>query len=157
MYKQPDLIDDFSYRGEKIDVKWFDISSKEDIPDLPWQQVYAIGDLDGKVPVVFYGGDARDNLPGGHVEPGESVEQTLVREIDEELNCEVLEWQPLGYQILTSEKHGTVYQMRVFAKLKKLGEFKFDIGGSVKGYKLVELGDLNGYIDYRNVGKRLIS
>ena len=165
MDKKPDLLDAFIYgpNADEIKVEWFDIKNKEEIPDLPWAQVYAVGDLDGKAPVVFYD-DAKDNLPGGHVESEESLEQTLLREIKEELNCEVIEWWPIGYQVLTNTSSESAYegseekayQFRVFAKLKKLGEWRPDIGGSVKGYKLVDLEELNYYIKYGNVGERMI-
>ena len=36
------------------------------------------------------------DLPGGHCEPGESREQTLVRELQEELGITPAAWRPLG-------------------------------------------------------------
>lgn len=166
MDRKPDLLDAFIYgpNADEIKVEWFDIKNKEDIPNLPWAQIYAVGDLDGRTPVIFYDPPARDNLPGGHVEEGETLKETLKREIIEEINCEVVEWWPIGYQILTNtsgesayEGSGEkVYQFRVFAKLKKLGEWQPDIGGNVKGYKLTELENLNSFIEYGNVGERMI-
>lgn len=153
--KSPDLKDEFIYRGAKIDVAWFDVVEKSEIPNLEWHQVYGICDLDGEVPIVFYA-HARENLPGGHTEAGETLEETLIREIREELNCEVLEWQPIGYQILSSPEYGVENQFRVYAKLHKLGEWQPDIGGSVKGYRLVELKDLNSRIQYGVVGERMV-
>ena len=165
MDKKPDLLDAFIYgpNADEIKVEWFDIKNKEEIPNLPWAQVYAVGDLDGKTPVIFYD-HAKDNLPGGHVESGESIEQTLLREIQEELNCEVIEWWPIGYQILTNTSdrsayegtEGKVYQFRAYAKLRKLGEWQPDVGGSVRGYRLTDLENLNSYVDYGNVGERMV-
>ena len=131
---------------------------------MSWNQIYVVGDLDGKTPVVFYTPPTKDNLPGGHVELGESLEQTLYREIKEEPNCEVVEWWPIGYQILTNTSEGLAYesakgrayQFRVFAKLKKLGEWQPDIGGSVKGYRLVDLENLTSCIGYGDVGERMV-
>ena len=141
--------------GENIKVEWFELSEKTEIPDLPWDQIYAIGDLDGKVPIVLYE-TAKPNLPGGHTESGETLEETLHREIFEEINCEVLEWRPLGYQIVSNKKYGTEYQFRVYAKFRKLGEFREDVGGNVIGYDLVELEKLNDFIKYGKVGERII-
>ena len=42
------------------------------------------------------------DVPGGHCEPGESREQTLVRELQEEIGITPTAWRPLG------DLHGTV-------------------------------------------------
>src|ERR671922_1793664 len=36
------------------------------------------------------------DVPGGHCEPGETPEQTLVRELQEELGVTPTAWRPLG-------------------------------------------------------------
>lgn len=152
---KPDLISEFEYEGKMI-VEWFDVFDKDKIPDFDWQQVYVIGNINGKVPVVMYE-DKGDNLPGGKTEPGESLNETILREIEEELNMGVISWEPLGYQRLTRPWDETpTYQFRAYAKLEKLNDFINDPGGSVIGYKLVELDDLNKFIKYGKVGDRLI-
>lgn len=154
--KKPDLLSEFEYEG-KVLVEWYDVFDKEEIPNFNWEHVYAIGDLDGKVPIIMYE-NKNDNLPGGRLEPGELLEDALVREIEEELNMKVISWAPLGYQILTRPWDNTpTYQFRVYAKLQKIGEFENDPGGSVIGHKLVELDKVNEYIKYGNVGDRLVS
>jgi len=153
---KPDLISEFEYEG-KVIVEWFDILEKEKIPELDWQQVYVIGNLDGKVPVVMYDSKG-DNLPGGKTEPGESLNETIQREIEEELNMKVVSWEPLGYQKLTRPWDNTpTYQFRVYAKLEKIDDFSNDPGGSVIGHRIVELDNLNKFIKYGKVGDRLIS
>lgn len=154
---KPNLLDSFVYAGKDIKVEWFEVASIDDLPDVPWQQVYAICNLNGKVPVVLYE-NARTNLPGGHTEAGESIEETLNRELDEELNCRVKYWYPIGYQKLTEPDDPTpVYQLRVYAEVEKIGEFTEDTGGSVIGHKLVNLKDLNGEIGYGKVGERIVA
>ena len=155
---EPDLLDYFDYEGDRITVQWFDIHEKNKIPaGIKWEQIYVIGNYDNKVPIVVYD-DKNDNLPGGHVEFGESLEDAMHREIKEELNMEVVSWIPLGYQRLSRpDDKDIAYQFRVYAKLKKAGEFTKDTGGSVIGYRLVDLKDLNDYIHYGKVGEKLIS
>lgn len=151
---KPVLTTSFIYKGNMILVDWFELLNSP-LPDLPWQQVHIVGDLDGKVPVVHYQADDQDSLPGGKTEPGESVDQTVCREIAEELNCTVLSWQPLGYQRLTEHDGHIIHQLRLYALLEKKGEFTHDPGGSVIGYSLVDIDNLNSYIKYGKVGARL--
>jgi len=153
--QEPDLYDTYVDKDRTIRVEWFDISTLDQLPSVLWQQVYVIGNLEGKVPVVLYEG-ARPNLPGGKTDEGESIEETLKRELQEEINCYVVDWNIIGYQKLT-EPDGTVsYQLRVYADLEKIGEFKNDPGGSVIGYKLINLSELNNEIQYGKVGERLM-
>ncbi len=154
---KPDLIDEFIYEEDVISVEWHDVQNKPDIPNLQWQQIYVIGNLKNKVPLVEYDGKA-NNLPGGHVEQGESLEDAMHREIQEELNMKIISWVPLGYQRLSKPgDRAVVFQFRVYAELEKIGEFINDPGGSVIGHKLVALNDVNNLIGYGKVGDRLIA
>lgn len=153
--KLPDIIDSFEYRG-RVNVAWYDVHDKADIPDHAWQQVYIIGDYEGKAPVVMYP-DEKDNLPGGKTELGESLEQTMAREVEEELNMRVVSWEPLGYQVCTRDDNEDVlYQFRAYARLEKIGNFVSDPGGRIIGHKLVELEKLNDHIQYGEIGERMI-
>ena len=115
--KEPDLLNEFYYEGDRISVKWYDVKNKSEIPDLQWQQIYVIGNYNGKVPIVVYENKG-ENLPGGHVEAGESLEVAMHREIKEELNMRIVSWAPLGYQTLSRpEDKDVVFQFRVYSKL----------------------------------------
>jgi len=152
---KPNLLDSFTYLGETISVEWFEVDSSEDFPDVAWQQVYAITNADGKVGLV-YDASGKSNLPGGKSEEGETIEQTLKRELAEEMNYSVVDWRPLGYQRLINSSGDSVYQVRVYAKIKKIGDFITDIGGGVVGHKFIDLSQLNDEIQYGRVGRRLI-
>lgn len=156
MEKAPKISEQIVYGGKDIEINWFDLVNEE-IPNLPWKQVYVIGDVDGLVPIVHYDDD-HDNLPGGKTEPGETVEQTIVREMDEELKMKVISWEPLGYQewIELGVNPVKALGLRVYAKLAKEEEFINDPGGPVVGHSLIELKDLNNRIDYKTIGDRMI-
>lgn len=153
--KKPDLTEDLEYEGKSYIINWFDLVGK-DLPNLEWGQVYAIGEIDGLVPIVHYA-DHHDNLPGGGTEPGETVEQTLIREMDEELKMKVVSWEPLGYQEWTEVGTSNIgLGLRVYVNLVKEEEFTNDPGGSVVGHSLVPLEKLNSYIDYHEIGDRIV-
>ncbi len=154
--KEPDIKSSFEYRDEIILVEWHEVDNVEQLPDIDWEQVYAIGNVNNKVPIVHYAGDGKDNLPGGKFENNETIEQTLHREIQEELNMKVLAWSPVGYQKLINKKFGTAYQLRVYAELEPLGKFIEDPGGGVIGHSLVPIDLLNQYIQYGDVGDRMV-
>lgn len=154
---RPALSTSFDYEGIHILADWYDITSKDTIPNLPWQQVYVIGNLDGKVPLVTNSDSPMPyNLPGGHVELGESIEQTMVRELIEECNMRVVSWEPIGYQLLTEPDGTQVAQFRAYAALEKIGEFSHDPGGAVVSNTLVDIDKLEQHIKYGDIGRRMV-
>lgn len=155
---KPDIKSSFIFRNETIQTDWYDVSEVSELPNVAWEQVYAVGNVDGKVPVVHYADNEVRNLPGGKFdEPGDTIERVLHREMKEELNMRVLSWRPIGYQYLSNQKFGNAYQLRVYAELEPIGEFAGDPGGSVIGHSLVPIDGLNDYIQYGEVGERIIS
>ena len=154
---KPEIESSFIYNGQKILASWYTVTAKNRIPDLPWQQVYAIGNLDGRVPLITSLTCEKEfNLPGGRTEPGETIEQTIAREMIEECNMRVIEWQPLGYQHLTEPDGKQIFQFRVYAKLEKIDEFVNDPGGGVIKNTLVDLNQVNSLINYGKIGERMI-
>lgn len=153
----PTLSTSFDYEDRHILVDWYDISDKAAIPSLAWQQVYVIGNLDGLVPLVTNARSPKPyNLPGGTVETGETLEQTMARELVEECNMRVMSWEPLGYQLLTEPDGSQVAQFRAYALLEKIGEFTHDAGGAVIANTLVPIAQLEDHIQYGTVGTRMM-
>ena len=154
---QPDLRTSFNYDSQNIIADWYTVTDKSQIPDLLWQQVYAIGNLDGRVPLITSLTCEKEfNLPGGHTEPGETIEQTIAREMIEECNMRVIEWQPLGYQHLTEPDGKQIFQFRVYAKLEKIGKFVNDPGCGVIKNTMVDLSQVNSLIKYSEIGERMV-
>ena len=143
--QEPDLKGQFSYGGSEkihiIDYEWFDVTTKENLPDIPWRRVHIVGNLNSEVPLVQYPQDAC-NLPGGGTENNETIEETVRREIQEELNCRVISWESLGYSTTYKDDEFDGNFLKIYAVLEKVGEFVSDSGGSVIGYKLTTIDQL---------------
>lgn len=153
--QKPNITTSFEYNNQNYHVDWYDLEQKQQLPDIDWYQVYAIGNYNNKVPIVHYP-NAKDNLPGGKLDPGEDVEAALHREIEEELNMRVLRWYPIGYQHVVHPSGKTTNELRVYAVMEKIGEFINDPGGHITGHSLVDIELLNKFISYGSVGERII-
>lgn len=152
---KPNLISSFEYNGGTYAVDWYDLDKEQSLSEIDWYQVYAVGSYEGKVPIVHYP-NSQDNLPGGKVDPGETVEQALHREIEEELNMRILNWYPIGYQVVTHPSGRITNELRVYAAMEKIGEFVNDPGGHITGHSLVSIENLNSHIKYSSVGERIV-
>ena len=143
--KKPVIIESHSYRGKKYMVEFYEINGK--MPKLPWTGVYVIGNYNGKVPIVTYPLEIEWEyplaIPGGHIEKGESVDEAINRETLEETNMKVKSWIPLGYEKVAFDKDNFIYNLKVYAELDKNGEFEKDPGGTVNGYILMNLKNIN--------------
>ena len=108
--------------------------------------------------VIGYGGNKKDwGLIGGTVEPGETFEETLAREIKEESNMEVLSALPIGYQKVTDTRDGShCFQLRYACKVKPFGPFTGDPAGGITEIKLIDPKEYKKYFDWRKIGERII-
>lgn len=122
------------------------------------RQVYGVCFCNDKM-VIGFGGQKNDwGLIGGTIEPGETFEQTLKREIQEESNMEVMAQKPIGYQKVTDTRDGSfVYQLRYVCLVKPYGPFESDPAGSVMEIKLIDPNDYKKYFDWGKIGERIIT
>jgi 8-oxo-dGTP pyrophosphatase MutT (NUDIX family) len=83
--------------GEHIQISWLDPEHGGQEQDVGRSEVLGFTD-DGLLVVVAEGDPDFLGLPGGHREAGESLEETLRRELREEACAELLEFELIGYQ-----------------------------------------------------------
>jgi len=150
-----------SYKGKSGVEYIFEYSDADSFDHLEYslcRQTYAVCICDGKM-VIGYGGDKQSwGLIGGTIEKGETFEQTLKREIQEESNMEVLKFLPVGYQKVTDTRDNSfIYQLRYVCTARPYGPFVSDPAGGVTEIKLIDPKDYRQYFDWGKIGERIIS
>lgn len=154
------IIEEYTgHAGVKYIFEYQDADSFDDLPIKRCKQCYAVCFCDDKM-IIGYGGH-KDlwGLIGGTIEEGESLEETLKREIQEEANMEVLNFIPVGYQKVTDTRDGKeFYQLRYVCSAKPYGPFVSDPAeGGITEIKLIDPKDYKQYFDWGKIGERVIS
>ena len=126
----------------------------------PVKQVYGVVFNDaGEILIVRRTKKHNWQIPGGTPEIGETLEDTLVRELEEEANVLVKKIAPLGAQkvvLLDGNDNEPSYQLRYVALLDELLPLKEDPdSGEVWERMFVLSDDVNKYITWGEVGRAL--
>lgn len=152
------LTNTFEYNGIHYKAEYEDCDDWTALPDKLCVQNYGVCFLDGKIIVGLHGSEENPHwkIIGGTREKGETVEETLVREILEEANMDVLEQAPIGYQKVTGEDGKVVYHLRTWCRVTPRGPFVADPDQGVKEIKLIDPKDHKNYFDWGAIGDRII-
>lgn len=145
-----------SRAGQEFTVTYRDIDSPEELGDRMVSAVHAYCFCGDKLVVVYNAEKDVWTPPGGSVEPGETVEEAVVREIHEESNMRVLKHILLGYQDIF-EPIRTVTQTRSFCIVEPYGPFISDPDGDITEIKLIDPVDFKQYFDWGIVGDHLMA
>lgn len=141
----------------EYDLEYEEADSFDDLPKEQVVQVYGVCFCGDKL-VIGFGGQKHDwGLIGGTIEPGESYEQTLNREIAEESNMKVLGAKPVGYQKVIGPSGKVDYQLRYACKVEPIGPFVADPAGGVTEIKLINPAEYRQYFDWGQVGEAIIT
>jgi ADP-ribose pyrophosphatase YjhB (NUDIX family) len=145
--------------GAEYIVEYFDADSFETLSREMCKQAYGFAFHDDKFLIVNNILKPESYTPvGGSIEIGEHPNDALIREIKEESNMEVIEFKPIGYQIVTNtnKKEKPYYQLRYFCIVKPYGPFVSDPAGKVT--EVIECDPLNykQYFDWGEIGDRIM-
>jgi len=152
---KPTIHDRYIWKGEWQDADYYELGADSVVPGIHWDGVYCFGNLNGQIPIVNYE-HYPSGLPGGHIDPSDkNINEALRREINEELNCDVIDWKPVGYKIIIKPDSTIDYQLFVYANLKKKGEFMKDTGGLVHNYSLHSISEFATKIEWNETSKWL--
>ena len=136
-------------------VAWFDSTDFSKLK--PVTQVYGICfDDKGKILIINMGKDWL--LPGGRPEKGESFEETLKREVNEEADVEIRDINPLGYQkVWIKKRDKIIYQLRYFARISKIKKQTIDPARKeILERKFINPEDFLKYCPWGKIGKEII-
>lgn len=142
--------------GKVYKLQYQDVDSFDQLPPDRIKQVYGVCWYGDKFVIGFRGKKKAWGLIGGSVEKGETIEQTLLREIQEESNMRVLRWVPIGYQEVASPEDDIFYQLRVACTVEPIGDFISDPDVSITEIKLVSPDEYKNYFDWGEIGDRII-
>jgi 8-oxo-dGTP diphosphatase len=95
-------------------------------------------DADGRIPILFVGKHGYHKLPGGGIEPGETREEALAREMKEETGCAI---EIIG-EVGSIVEYRTDWNIRQISycylgKILSKGEVEFDEGEIRDDFRLV--------------------
>jgi 8-oxo-dGTP pyrophosphatase MutT (NUDIX family) len=126
-YTSKDIPKTLFVNGENITtLSWHETSDFSKMKDV--RQCYGIC-FDKKDKILIINNKGNWYLPGGTPEQGETFEQTLIREIDEEADVEIDKIKPLGYNRIEEIKNGkksVFYQLRFVAKVSRIKKQTID-------------------------------
>lgn len=145
------------HAGVEYIFEYSDAESFDDLDISKCTQVYGVCFCEGKIVIGYNGKKKTWGLVGGTIEKGETLEQTLVREVQEESNMEVLSSLPIGYQKVIDTRDGSFYyQLRYACLVQPHGPFVSDPADSITEIKLVNLAQYKEYFDWGSIGDRIM-
>lgn len=146
-----------TYDNKKYFITWIrddDISKYK-----PVGQVYGIVfNEKGEILIARLGSKDSWVIPGGTPEKGETIEQTLQRELLEEADVKVKNILPLGTQKVEAEDASITHQIRCIALIDKLLPQTIDPDPTkniVWERRFVPAKDITQYIKWGEVGKAM--
>ncbi len=141
--------------GESLDYFFEKIKDESELRERKVDAVHAFCFCDGKL-VIVYDRDRKKWGPvGGGVEPGENVQEAVIREVKEEANMRVTKQQVIGF-IDIDEKVKHVVQTRSYCKVEPYGPFVADPAGDVSEIKLIDPLEAKKYFDWGEIGDYIL-
>lgn len=141
--------------GQILDVIYKEGDPLAELGNKILQGVHALCFYGDKMVVVYSEAKGYWTPPGGGIEPGESYEQAVVREVMEETNMKVLHQELIGYQDIY-EPERVIRQTRSFCLVEPAGDFDTDPGGDVTKIKLINPKNYKKYFDWGEIGERIM-
>lgn len=154
--KDNPLIFDYLSNGKIYKFIYYELADYSNLDLAIVKQVYGVCFCQDKMVIVLNGKKRTWGLVGGQPEEGESIQQALTREVQEESNMQVLRWRPIGVQEVTDPDGNMYYQLRAACNVKPFGDFISDPAGTITEVKLIDPKDYKNYFDWGEIGDKII-
>lgn len=147
---------DIEWAGETLKCEWHNKTNFEEIGALQAVLGFLFDD-EGKLCIVKFKNRNYWTLPGGHIEEyDKSIEDCLIREVDEEADLEITDIRRIGYmsciKYSTGEKESN--QLRCVAKIKKVKEQTIDPAeGYIPKRKFIDIKYFNKFLGWGENGE----
>jgi ADP-ribose pyrophosphatase YjhB (NUDIX family) len=142
--------------GQELEVIYYEgLDPYKDLNGKLFTGVHAFCFCNGKFVIVFNNEKKYWTPPGGAIEPGETYEQAVIREVQEETNMKVLRQELIGFQDIY-EPNRTVRQTRSFCIVEPYGDFISDPDEDITEIKLIDPKDYKQYFDWLKIGDRIM-
>lgn len=149
------------WQGKEYHIEYHDADSFDDLPRERITQVYGICFRDGALVIGRRVRNGSWGHLGGHPEEGETLEQALRREIQEESNMDVKAFKPIGYQTETCTNGDGDIQLRYCCIVEPFGPFVCDPDlrkdrGGIDAIKIIDPKEYKRYVQWGEIGDRLM-
>lgn len=142
-----------SHNGQRCDVVYVHADAFDDVPDELILKAHSVCFCNDKILLVNHPEWDVWGIPGGTREPGESIEQAMMREVQEETNCKVIGCQPISYQKVVAPNNEVHYRLQYLCTVEPLGEFKSDPAGNINKILWINPDEYGKYIENKEVKK----
>lgn len=152
-----ELKDTFTNRaGQVVKIVYSEDDPLSGLEGKILQGVHTFCFCSGKLVIVYDPSKSCWLPPGGAIDPGETYENAIIREVAEETNMRVVQQKFIGYQDIY-EPTRIIRQIRSFCVVEPIGPFHADPGGDITEIKLIDLKDYKQYFDWGKIGDRIMS
>lgn len=146
-----------THDNERCDVHHIDVEHFDDIPDNKKLKAHAVCMHNGKMLLVNHPEWDIWSVPGGTRDKGESIEETLKREVEEETNCRVVDYRPIAVQkIISPGGNKYHYRLQYLCDVIPLGDFKKDPAGNISKITWIDPNKFEEYIENKEFKKVII-
>ena len=142
--------------GQELRVVYREADPLTDLDGAKLQGVHAYCFCDGKLVIVYAKEKGYWTPPGGGIEPGETWQEAVIREVKEETNMKVVHQELIGYQDIYEPDEVLKRQVRSFCIVEPYGEFVADPDGDITKIKLIDPAEFKKYFDWGEIGDRIM-
>jgi len=147
---------DSIWDGKLYKLRYTDVDNFDDLPIEQCKQIYGVCFYKDKMVIAFNSELNSWSFVGGSIKKGETFKEALEREILEETNMKMLEFQPIAYQTAVSQEGEMIYQLRACCIVEPLGPWKGDASGAITEIKLIDPKDYKKYFYWGRISDRMV-